>query len=175
MPVWLSISEWKFMVDGKAQAAQPAFEHITWVFRRRHTPVSQLRVHRLSLGGQASRDYLYVQDDIFRGYVSCFGYGRDLYVGWTFWWRVSPVDWLGVAVTRVYQALTLPDSQMHNMHRDVSAHALCEGPHRPAREWLGPSHRHRQPLGHRRVGSEIPVELAGEPRRQDDALASCLG
>ena len=49
-PIWASISEWKFMVDGKASAAATAFQHITWAFEQRRSPVDRVRVHRLSFG-----------------------------------------------------------------------------------------------------------------------------
>lgn len=68
MPVWLSIS--RVDVHGRREGSGWTTclrTHIAWVFRCRHTPVSQLSVHRLSLGGQANSYYVYVQDDIFGG------------------------------------------------------------------------------------------------------------
>ena len=37
-PVWVPISEWKFMLDGQSDRSWPAFEHIAWAFIQRSTP-----------------------------------------------------------------------------------------------------------------------------------------
>src|ERR1700735_375357 len=47
-PIWVSISEWKFMIDGKGSASGAAFEHIKWAFSQRESPIHRIRVHRLS-------------------------------------------------------------------------------------------------------------------------------
>ena len=133
-PIWVSISEWKFMIDGKGSASGAAFEHIKWAFSQRESPIHRIRVHRLSLGGSKSRDYLYVQDDVFRGYVACFPYGRDLYVGWTLWWRLPAVRWFVTIVKRYWQTFTFRGSELHSVHRYDSAKALREAIHGAARQ-----------------------------------------
>jgi hypothetical protein len=160
-PVWASISEWKFMVDGKAAAAAAAFQHITWVFEQRRSPVDRMKIHRLSFGGGQSREYLYVQDGVFRVFISCFPYGQDLYVGWTMWWRLSAVRWFWTYVTRFYQAFTLRGSELHLVHRYDSAKALREAVHGAAREGLDVAAGLIQPGGTGTAGSGIAVEDLG--------------
>jgi hypothetical protein len=162
-PVWVSLSEWKFMLDGKGGAADAAFQHIAWVFRRRATPVTGLKVQRLSLGGGRTRDYLYVQDDVFRGYVACFAYGHDLYVGWSLWWRISPVQWLWIGLVRIYQALTLRGFELHKIHRYDMAKALREALHGASREGLDAVTGMVSYAGDGTIGAEIPLELVDQP------------
>jgi hypothetical protein len=164
-PVWVGLSEWRFMVDGKADAAHAAFDHVAWAFQQRDTPVQRLRVHRLSLGRGASRDYLYAQDGIFRAYIACFAYGRDLYVGWTLWWRLSAVRWLVVLIKRYYQAFTLRGSELHTVHRYDSAKALREAVHGAAREGLDAATGLVAFRGSGTVGSEIAVDQISVVKR----------
>lgn len=163
-PVWVSLSEWKFMLDGQAQSANAAFEHIAWVFKRRATPVTGLKVQRLSLGAGASRDYLYVQDHVFRGYVSSFAYGNDLYVGWSLWWRISPVHWLWIAFVRIYHAITLRGFELQRIHRYDNAKALREALHGAAREGLDAVSGMVSFAGRGTIGSEIPIEVVQSPQ-----------
>lgn len=162
-PVWVPISEWKFMLDGKGEVASSAFEHSASAFRGRRTPVTPC-VQRILLGRGASRDYLYVQDGIFRGYLVAFPYGRDLYVGWTYWWRVSAVHWLWIGVTRIYQHLTLRGSQLHAIHRYDGAKALREAIHGAAREGLDAASGSVPFQGKGTVGSDLRIEEVGQVR-----------
>lgn len=162
-PVWVPISEWKFMLDGKGEIANAAFEHSASAFRRRGTPVTP-RVQRILLGRDASRDYLYVQDGIFRGYLVAFPYGRDLYVGWTYWWRLSTVHWLWIGLTRIYHHLTLRGSQLHAIHRYDGAKALREAIHSAAREGLDAASGLVAFEGRGTVGSDLRVEEIGQAR-----------
>ena len=112
-PVWVPISEWKFMLDGKGELATSAFEHSASAFRRRGTPVTP-RVQRILLGRGASRDYLYVQDGIFRRLP------RRVPV------RPRSLRWLDVLVAGLGRALALD-----RPHSDLPA---------PHAAWLAASH-----------------------------------
>jgi hypothetical protein len=168
-PVWASISEWKFMVDGKGAASKTAFQHIAAMFEQRQSPVDQIKIQRLSFGNTESREYLYVRDSCFLAFVACFPYGHDLYVGWTMWWRLTPVGWFWISVMRFYQALTLRGSELHWVHRYDSAKALREAIHGAAREGLDVATGLIQPASMGTAGSGIAVEDLGavedlEPR-----------
>jgi hypothetical protein len=164
LPVWVSISEWKFMVDGQAVAAPQAFEHIAWVFQRRETPVERLRVQRLKLSGEASRDYLYAHLGIFRGYISCFAFGQDLYIGWIFWWRLSTVRWWLLSLQRMYQRATLRGSELHTIHRYDNAKAMREALHGSAREGVDAASGAVSFQGSGTIGTDIPIDTVGLPR-----------
>ncbi len=163
IPVWASISEWKFMVDDRAEVAEQAFEHIAWVLRERETPISRLRVGRVRLGQGASRDYLHCRLGVFQGVVSCFPFGRDLYVGWTFWWRLSTVRFWMLVVQRMFHAYTLRSSGLHWVLRYDRAKALREVIHSAARQGVDAASGGIEFQGAGTIGTDIPIETE-EPR-----------
>jgi hypothetical protein len=158
IPVWASISEWKFMVDGKAAASEQAFEHIAWVIRERETPVSRLRVGRIRLGQGASRDYLRCRLGIFQGVISCFPFGHDLYVGWTFWWRLSTVKYWLLVIQRLFHSYTLRQSGLHWILRYDRAKALREAIHSAARQGVDAASGEIEFRGTGTIGTDIPIE-----------------
>ena len=87
----IQVSEWKITVDNKAAAAPMVFDHVTWVLHGRAVPLDSLQVRRLRLPGDGVRDYLELRRGLFTGFIACFAYGQDLYVGWTFWIFALPV------------------------------------------------------------------------------------
>jgi hypothetical protein len=150
------------MVDDKAEIAPTAFEHITWAFHRRQSPVSSLRVKRLGQG-HARRDYLQVRDRVFTGYVSCFPYGGDLFIGWTLWWNLSPFRWCLIAAGRLWQMLTMRGTYVHVLARYENGKALREALHGAAREGIDVASGTIAAQGYGTIGSEIPVELVAAP------------
>jgi hypothetical protein len=163
IPVLASISEWKFMVDRKGAAAPETFAHIAWVMRQRETPVDRLDVRRVRLGRQASRDYLYAQLRPFRAYVSCFAFGHDLYIGWTFWWRLSTVRWWLLIFQRLFQTVSLRGSEIHNVHRYDNAKALREAIHSATREGVDAASGAIAFKGSGTIGTDIPIETIDLP------------
>ncbi len=90
LPVPALLSEWKLSVDGRAAAAEATLEHMAWAVRRREIPLDEIQVRRLEGAGGQSRDYLELRRAEFTGFISCFAYGQDLYLGWTFWLGSRP-------------------------------------------------------------------------------------
>lgn len=134
VPIPVQLSEWKFLVDGKAAARPVVFEHVTHAFRRRNTPVDSLGVRRLSIPGGVTRDYLEIRQGIFAGYVSCFEEGNDLYVGWTLWLRMRPYRWFVLRIERVWLEVTQRASEMYVTLRYEPVKAMREALHNAARE-----------------------------------------
>ena len=133
-PLPAMISEWKLTIDGKGPAASTALDHIAWVLRDRTTPVSSLLARTMSVPGQDPRVYLELRERVFAGYVSCFSFGADLYIGWTFWIYLSPVRWLWTAVMRLYHSLTLRGTSLYvNLQFDY-ARAVREQMHSAVRQ-----------------------------------------
>jgi hypothetical protein len=163
VPVLASISEWKFLVDGKGPAAADTFAHIAWVMKHRETPVDKLDVRRVRLGRRASRDYLYAQLRPFRAYVSCFPFGHDLYIGWTFWWRLSTARWWLLILQRLFQTVTLRGAEIHNVHRYDNAKALREAIHSATREGVDAASGSIAFKGSGTIGTDIPIETVDLP------------
>lgn len=134
IPVPALLSEWKFSVDGKAAAAGAAFEHINWAINRHETPLDWHGIRRLHLAGGQARDYLELRSKLFTGFIACFAYGQDLYVGWTFWLQLSPLRLVLMRWARLVETLSHRGSELYVTLRFDYARAMREAMHSVARE-----------------------------------------
>jgi hypothetical protein len=157
LPVPALLSEWKFSVDGAALAAPRAFEHITWSLERRRTPLDQLQVRRLTLPGEGKRDYLELRKNIFVGYVACFPFGEDLYVGWTMWVHLSPARLLLMGIARIWHSLTGRGNDLFVTLRYDSIRAMREAMHSTAREGIDAAVGQVPAEGRGIIGTEVKV------------------
>jgi hypothetical protein len=155
----VQLSEWKFSVDGKAAVASTALGHISWSLKTRGSPIPSQRVRRISQPGVPTRDYLELRDKIFAGYISCFPYGEDLYIGWTFWLSLSPFQWGLTAIGRIYQSLTLRVNELYISLRYESAQAMREAMHSAAREGIDVAIGYLPAQGQGTIGSDVPVDV----------------
>lgn len=159
LPVPALLSEWKFSVDGKAMAAPVAFDQITWALRRHQAPLDSLRIRRLRLPGREARDYLELRRGFFAGFVGCFPYGQDLYVGWTFWLYLSPARWLLMLLARIWQSVTRRGTDLYVTLRYDSARAMREAMHSTAREGVDVAAGQIPPQGTGGASAGIPVNV----------------
>jgi hypothetical protein len=162
LPLPVLLSEWKFSVDGKGAAASVAFEHIAWTLKQRETPLDSVQVRRLRLPGSGPRDYLELQHGLFLGYIACFPYGKDLYVGWTFYFRLSPLRWVLMFLARIWQTLSNRHTNLYVTLRYDSARAMREAMHSAAREGLDVAIGQLAPQGHGTVGGQLRVTEIAE-------------
>jgi hypothetical protein len=160
LPVPALLSEWKFSVDDKAAAAPVAFEHIAWAVRRRETPLDLIQVRRLNLAGGQGRDYLELRRGLFTGFISCFAYGQDLYVGWTFFLRISPLRYLLMALARVWQTLKRQGTDLYVTLRFDYARAMREAMHSVAREGIDVAVGQVRPQGQGIIGESVKVTVS---------------
>jgi hypothetical protein len=154
IPVPAQLSEWKILIDGKASVAPMIFDHIAWALQRRQTPLDNAKVRKLKLAGGEGRDYLEIRRALFSGLVCSFAYGEDLYVGWTFWLRISPARCLLMFLARLWQTLMRRGSDLYVTLRYDYAKAMREAMHNSARE-----------------GVDVAI---GESRAQGQGTASAL-
>ncbi len=168
--VWLftkipiPISEWVFFIDGAGEAEATAFGHMVWSVDQREVVLDALRIKRVQSGKKASRDYLELRSDLFVAYIACFAQGRDLFVGWTVWWEVSPFGWLKESTSRFFMAVFSRNTQLHIMNRYLSAKALRETVHSAAREGVDVAMGNAKGHSAGTIGSDIPVELVVDGR-----------
>jgi len=134
MPTPALLSEWKYFLDGNAAAAPVTFDHISWALSQHQTPLDLIQVRRLRLASDESRDYLEIRRGLFTGFIACFAYGNDLYVGWTFWVRLSPLRWLLMWLARIWQTLMQRGTDLHVTLRYDYARAMREVMHSVTRE-----------------------------------------
>ena len=153
----IQLSEWKITVDGQGAAAGTVFGHIAAALYQRGTPIAPLRVQRFRLPKAGTQDYLELNSHIFYGYVACFAYGQDLYIGWTFWSRISPVRYLCMFIARIWQSLFNRGSDMYTSLRYDYARALRETMHSATREGVDVAIGRMAARGQGIIGTAIPV------------------
>ncbi|MGH3154332.1 MAG: hypothetical protein ACRDOB_26905, partial [Streptosporangiaceae bacterium] len=161
LPVPALLSEWKLTVDGKAAAAPTVFEHIVWTLRRHETPLDSAQVRRLRLPREGSRDYLELRRDLFTGFIGCFAWGQDLYVGWTFWLKLSPFRALCMRIARIWQSATGRGNELYSTLRYDSARAMREAMHSTAREGVDVAVGQLAPQGQGILGNSVQVTDIG--------------
>lgn len=131
------ISEWKTLVEDKADAAQGAYAAIAWALRSRRTPVSAAarRVRSDILPGTVN-NRLVITDGNYTAYISVFEYGTSLYIGWTMWRRR-----MGVVLIWTFQKDLIADifnrsDLLRQMLRTEKPRAMREALHLAAREGM---------------------------------------
>jgi hypothetical protein len=127
------------------------------VLRGRAVPLDSLQVRRLRLPGAGVRDYLELRRGLFTGYVACFSFGQDLYVGWTFWVTISPFQYVCMIIVRIWHSLSNRGSDLYTTLRYDSARAMRETMHSAAREGVDVAIGQLPGQGQGIVGSVIGV------------------
>lgn len=80
-----AISEWCTLLAGRAAAADSVYSHIAGRLRDRQLPIHNYLVKRTRTGFGSTGNRLVLVDGYHYVYVSVFGYGTSLYLGWTMW------------------------------------------------------------------------------------------
>ncbi len=81
-----AISEWKLLLDDKGQSADAVYDHIGGALVARNSPAQYRAVRIPEIWW---RGYLQVRMGTYSGFITCFPFGKDLYIGWTLWWSGS--------------------------------------------------------------------------------------
>jgi hypothetical protein len=160
LPVPALVSEWKLTLDGKADAAHDALDHVAAVLRDRDLPIGTIEAKELSLDGQPDRVYLQVREGFFSTLVSSFGFGDDLYIGWTFWIYLSPARWFLHWCSRMLRALKLKSPVMEMNMRFDSARAMREVVHSAVREGADVASGRSPADGHGAVDQLVAADAA---------------
>lgn len=129
IPVPALLGQWSVLVESSAEASRPAFEHIATALRDHDAPLDSLDVRAVSPPHEHVRDYLEVRRGRFSGFISCFPHGRDLYVGWTFFLRMSPARLVLVCAGRSAAHLTRRGGDIRRALWFESARALVAAMH----------------------------------------------
>ena len=90
IPVSALLGQWTVLVEGSRDTAKETFQRMSAAFSEHGAPVDSVEVHTVLPAGEGAREYLELRRGRFRGFLSCFPHGHDLYLGWTFWLRMSP-------------------------------------------------------------------------------------
>ena len=129
IPVPALLTEWSLLMERGSDAAQRAFEQINSAFGTHGAPLDSQRVRTVSRHGEDDREYLELRRGHFRGYISCFVHGTDLYVGWTFWLYMSPLRLLVMVIGRnIWDAISRGKAIQRSLHFE-SGRALVAAMH----------------------------------------------
>jgi hypothetical protein len=123
VPVPALLSQRSKLIGNEGDAADLVYQHVVAAFNRHQTPLDLLQERPLHPPGEGRRNYLELRHSYFTGYISCFAHGRDLYVGWTFWIRLSPLRWMLMRIGRKFQEYTGRGSDVYQTLRFESARA----------------------------------------------------
>jgi hypothetical protein len=129
LPVPALLGQWSRLLSFQEPAAQTALYRIKEEFDRHATPNEKLGMRPISPPGEGRRNYLELRRGYFAGYISCFGHGRDLYVGWTYWIYISPLRVLLMRIGRKVQDYTGRGNDMYQTLRFESARATIAAIH----------------------------------------------
>ena len=129
IPVPALLTEWSLLMEQSSDAAQMAFEQINSAFGTHGVPLDSQRVRTVSRHGEDDREYLELRRSHFRGYISCFVHGTDLYIGWTFWLYMSPLRLLMMVIGRNIRDATSQRKAIQRSLRFESARALMAAIH----------------------------------------------
>jgi hypothetical protein len=129
IPVPALLTEWSLLMEQSSDAAQMAFEQINSAFATHGVPLDSQRVRTVSRHGEDDREYLELRRGRFRGYISCFVHGTDLYIGWTFWLYMSPLRLLMMVIDRNIRDATSQGKAIQRSLRFESARALMAAIH----------------------------------------------
>ncbi|WP_405915599.1 hypothetical protein [Streptomyces sp. NBC_00728] len=163
LPHRLPLSEFKWLLDGKANAAESAYAVIYQVIKDRQLPVSVTTRRFRTSNDPTINNFLVVTDRENQVYVSVFPYGTGLYLGWSMWSSRRPVAMFGRFVK---DAVAHPFAGQKVFTGLVSAQrvrALREAVHSAVREGMdAAAHNIRVPLA-QTFGYDIPVETVSLP------------
>lgn len=172
LPVPGLLRQWSSLLSHQAPAAQRAFDCIHQAIDRHATPRDALRERGYPLPGEGHRRFLELHRGVFTGYISCFPHGNDLYVGYSFWIRMSPLRLLFMGIGRSIQNWSGRGNDMYQTLRYESTRATVDAIHTCTVEGIaaaidesGPA----GPQGARPPVSPVPVPVpspAGDQARQ---------
>ncbi|MGD0605643.1 MAG: hypothetical protein ABSA53_18845 [Streptosporangiaceae bacterium] len=133
MPVPALLGQWSRLLSFQAAAAHTALDCVAGALEAHATPNDKLGIRLISPDaegpGEGRRHFLELRHGYFAGYVSCFPHGHDLYVGWTFWIRVSPIRVLLMRIGRKVQDYTGRGNDMYQTLRFETVRATVAAIH----------------------------------------------
>jgi hypothetical protein len=147
IPVPALLAEWSLLMEQGADAAPTAFEQINSAFQAHDVRLDSERVRTVSRRGERDREYLELRRGHFRGYISCFAHGADLYAGWTFWLHMSPLRLLMMVIGRnIWDAASQRNAIQRSL-RFESARALVAAIHGATLAGIDAASGQRDPVG----------------------------
>ena len=130
------ISEWKVLLEDKAEASTSAYATIYKTLTHRRIPlrVAAVRVRSDLLLTEAVNSRLEIRERSYTMYVSVFPYGTSLYVGWTMWRRRRGYLLIGHFLKDLVGGLIGRSGSINQALRTETIRAMREAAHAAVRE-----------------------------------------
>jgi len=130
------IGEWRALLPDRAGDAENYFKMIRTVLGRRQLPLraDEIQERRVALSNTNGvvKHVIVISENEYQAYVTVFGYGTSLYVGWQMWRRRSAAQLLKRALVDRVTASSLVTAML----RTDRARAVREAVHLACREAL---------------------------------------
>jgi hypothetical protein len=158
------IAEWRVLLADRRDTADSVYIQIAGALRQRRIPIhAEYRRIHTGLGVHEVSNRLVLKDGVYDAYVSVFGYGTSLYLGWTMWRSRRGYQLIARFVVDVITGIVGRNSPEHQMMRTERPRAMREAVHAVCREGLFVGIEQRQvPLSFGFPQGMPPVE-SGQP------------
>jgi hypothetical protein len=129
------IAEWRVLLPDRGNRSDSVYSHISGVLRERQSPIGwQVRRIRTGLGAQNVSNRLVMQERTYTAYVSVFGYGTSLYLGWMMWRRRRGAGLIKQFLMDLIEGMTGRKDLERQMMRTERPRAMREAVHAACRE-----------------------------------------
>ncbi|MGW2488449.1 hypothetical protein ACWCV9_14705 [Streptomyces sp. NPDC001606] len=158
------ISEWKTLLEDKHEASPSAYAAIYGALARRGIPVSAVPARiRSDIMPEVVNNRLVVTSGRYVAYVTVFGYGTSLYVGWTMWRSRSGVVIIGHFLKDLIGGMLGRTGNVNQMLRTEKPRAMREAVHSAAREGVEAAIQGIEVPIASTFGQELPIQAAMAP------------
>jgi uncharacterized protein YbjQ (UPF0145 family) len=130
------IGEWKTLVEDKFAAADSAYATIYGSLGRRSIPVqaNAMRVRSDILSPEVVNNRLLITERSYTVYVSVFGYGTSLYIGWSMWRSRRGATLIGHFIKDMIGGIIGRAGSINQLLRTERVRAMREAVHSAVRE-----------------------------------------
>ncbi|HEX3785296.1 MAG TPA: hypothetical protein VHX38_37065 [Pseudonocardiaceae bacterium] len=129
------ISEWHVLLADRAPAADSVYSQIVGRIRDRGLPLYPYARRTPTAFGPVSNRLVLV-DGHYQAYITVFGYGSGLYLGWTMWRSRSGAHLVGRYLADIFRSMSGQLDSVALMLRTEQARAMREAVHAVCREGL---------------------------------------
>lgn len=131
------VSEWRVLLDDRTDLADSVYSKIVGTLARRRIPVAVVKCRiRTGLGPEQVSSRLLLREDSYVAYVSVFGYGTSLCLGWMMWRSRRGFELIKQFVVDLVAAVLGRDDPELLMLRTERPRAMREAVHAACREGL---------------------------------------
>ncbi|MFG3430336.1 hypothetical protein [Streptomyces californicus] len=158
------VSEWKTLLEDKHAASPSAYAAIYGALNRRRIPVAAVPTRiRSDLLPEVVNNRLVITSGRYAAYVTVFGYGTSLYVGWTMWRSRSGAVIVGHFLKDVLGGMFGRTGTVNQMLRTERPRAMREAVHSAAREGVEVAIQGIDVPIASTFGQELPIRAGGAP------------